>query len=77
MKKHHLATLCWLCTQTLGLGFGEVARAQTPALQKASQQESPVTLVGPALELIIGKSKLLNSSPAIERIMRITSAPLL
>lgn len=68
MKKHHLATLCWLCTQTLGLGFGEVARAQTPALQKASQQESPVTLFGPALELVIGKSKLLNSSPAIERI---------
>lgn len=68
MKKHYIATTCWLFTLTLGSVFSEVARAQTPASQQTTQHESPVSVVGPALELIIGKSKLLHSSPAIERI---------
>jgi pilus assembly protein CpaC len=68
MKKHHIARTCWLCILTLSAVFGEVARAQTPPPQRATPLESPVTVVGPALELIIGKSKLLHSSPAIERV---------
>jgi pilus assembly protein CpaC len=52
------------------LGGGAQAQtARTKNLGKTpSRQEAPVSVVGPALELIIGKSKLLHISSAIERI---------
>jgi pilus assembly protein CpaC len=68
MNTHDIAASCCWLFLTASCACGAIAQAQTPGSQTATRQDHPVNVVGPALELIIGKSKLLYVSPAIERI---------
>lgn len=67
MKQHVITTPCWLFLLALVPFLGQVAQAQAPVAHSPTQLKT-TTMVEPALELIIGKSKLLHISPAIERI---------
>jgi len=69
MKIHHKRIAYWAVLAALICGLGGLAQAQTvQANQAPIRRDSSVTVVGPALELVIGKSKLLQIPSPIERI---------
>ena len=74
MKSRHIRITSFLLFATATLWLNEVAQAQVQAIKKNNLAPSPttanppVTVVEPALELIIGKSRLLQIPSPIERI---------
>ena len=74
MKKYYTRIAYCLLHATAALCLNEKTQAQTQAVvtknpvSNPTKANNPLTVIGPALELIIGKSKLLQISSPIERI---------
>ena len=74
MKSRHIKITYFFLFATATLWVNEVAQAQVQTITTKNPSQSPatadtsLTVVGPALELIIGKSKLLQTPSSIERI---------